>query len=96
MGPALFTAAFLIQEAFRRDEYSPMAEPVSALEAGPNGWVQQVSFVVFGVLTMAHAWGQHRGMAPTTAGSPGRSPSSSPASARSSRPPSPSARTPRA
>ena len=67
-GPALFTAAFLVQEAFRRDEYSPIAEPVSALEAGPNGWVQQVSFVVFGVLTMAHAWGQHRGMAPTRAG----------------------------
>ncbi len=68
VGPALFTAAFLVQEAFRRDEYSPIAEPVSALEAGPNGWVQQVSFVVFGVLTIAHAWGQHRGMAPTRGG----------------------------
>ena len=68
VGPALFTAAFLVQEAFRRDEYSPMAEPVSALEAGPHGWVQQVSFVVFGVLTMAFAWGLHRGMAPTKGG----------------------------
>ena len=68
VGPALFTAAFLVQEAFRRDEYSPIAEPVSALEAGPNGWVQQASFVVLGVLTIAHAWGQHRGMAPTRRG----------------------------
>jgi hypothetical membrane protein len=67
-GPLLFTAAFLVQEAFRRDEYSPVAEVVSALEAGPHGWVQQLSFVVFGVLTIAHAWGQHRGMAPTRGG----------------------------
>jgi len=68
VGPALFTAAFLVQEAFRRDEYSPMAEPVSALEAGPNGWIQQVSFLVLGALTIAHAWGQHRGMAPSKGG----------------------------
>ena len=68
MGPVLFTAAFLVQEAFRRGEYSPMAETVSALEAGPHGWVQQVSFVVFGVLTMAFSWGLNRGMAPTKGG----------------------------
>jgi hypothetical membrane protein len=68
VGPALFTAAFLVQEAFRRDEYSPLAETVSALEAGPHGWVQQVSFVVFGLLTMAFAWGMHRGLAPTKSG----------------------------
>ena len=68
VGPVLFTAAFLGQEAFRRDEYSPTAEVVSALEAGPHGWIQQVSFVVLGVLTIAHAWGQHRGMAPTRFG----------------------------
>ena len=41
VGPILFTATFLAQEAFRSDEYSPIAETVSALEAGPNGWVQQ-------------------------------------------------------
>ena len=49
-------------------EYSPIAEPVSALEAGPNGWVQQVNFVVFGVLTIAFALGLHRGLRPTRAG----------------------------
>ena len=64
-GPLLFTASFLTQEAFRRDEYDPVAEVVSALEAGPNGWAQQVTFLVFGVLTMAHAVGLHRAVAPT-------------------------------
>jgi hypothetical membrane protein len=68
IGPALFTAAFLAQEAFRRDDYDPVAEPVSALEAGPNGWVQQVNFVVFGLLTVAFAVGLHRGLRPTKAG----------------------------
>lgn len=68
VGPLLFTATFMVQEAFRVDEYSPFAEPVSALEAGPNGWVQQVNFVVFGLLTMACAVGLHRGLRQTRAG----------------------------
>ena len=68
VGPVLFTAAFLAQEAFRRGEYDPLAEPVSALAAGPNGWVQNVNFVVFGLLTLAFAVGLHRGMRPTRAG----------------------------
>ncbi|TCO34544.1 putative membrane protein [Kribbella steppae] len=68
IGPVLFTATFLAQEAFRRSEYSPLAEPVSALEAGPNGWIQQVNFVVFGLLTIACAVGLHRGLQPTRAG----------------------------
>ncbi len=71
VGPVLFTAAFLAQEAFRRDEYDPLAEPVSALEAGPNGWVQQVNFVVFGLLTIAFAVGLHRGLRPTKRGAAG-------------------------
>ena len=52
VGPLLFTLTFFIQEAFRRDEFSPVAEPVSALEAGPNGWIQQVNFVVFGLMML--------------------------------------------
>jgi hypothetical membrane protein len=68
IGPVLFTVGFLAQEAFRRDGYDPIAEPVSALEAGPNGWVQQVNFVVFGLLTIAFAVGLHRGLRPTKAG----------------------------
>jgi hypothetical membrane protein len=68
VGPVLFTVMFVGQELFRRDEYSPMAEPVSALEAGSNGWVQQVNFVVFGLLTIAFAIGLHLGLRTTRAG----------------------------
>jgi hypothetical membrane protein len=68
VGPILFTVAFFAQEALRAAEYSPVAEPVSALEAGPNGWIQQLSFVVFGLLTIAFAAGLHRGLRPTRAG----------------------------
>jgi hypothetical membrane protein len=68
IGPVLFTAAFMAQEAFRRGEYDPFAQPVSALEAGPNGWIQQLNFVVFGLLTIVFAVGLHRGLRATRAG----------------------------
>jgi hypothetical membrane protein len=68
LGPVLFTATYMAQELFRRDEYSPVAEPVSALEAGPHGWVQQANFVVFGVLTLAFAVGLNRGVRQSRAG----------------------------
>lgn len=70
-GPILFTAAFVIQGLFRLDEYSPVAEFVSALEAGPGGWVQQVNFAVFGLLTVAFALGLHLGLRPTRWGATG-------------------------
>jgi hypothetical protein len=68
VGPVLFTVVFLALEASRRDEFSPLAQPVSALEAGPNGWIQQLNFLVFGLLTMAHTVGLHRGMGPARGG----------------------------
>ena len=67
-GPVLFTLVFVAQELARMDEYSPLAEQVSALEAGPNGWIQQLNFVVFGVLTMVFAIGLHQGMRPMKLG----------------------------
>lgn len=67
-GPVLFTLGFLAQEQFRRGEYDPLSEVVSALEAGDHGWIQQVNFVVLGVLTMVFAVGLHRGLAPSRAG----------------------------
>lgn len=67
-GPIVFTVAFIVQGLLRAGEYSPIAESVSALEAGPNGWVQQVNFVIFGLLTIAFAVGLHRGMRPARAG----------------------------
>jgi hypothetical membrane protein len=71
VGPVLFTAAFLAQEVFLADNYSSIAEPVSALEAQPHGWVQQINFVVFALLTVAFAVGLRRGLPPTRAGAVG-------------------------
>jgi hypothetical membrane protein len=59
-GPIVFSIAFTVQGLVRRDEYDPVAEPVSALEAGPNGWIQQVNFVVFGLLMLGFAVGLNR------------------------------------
>jgi hypothetical protein len=57
IGPVLFTLTWIAQELFRIEEYSPIKEPVSALAAGPNGWIQSVNFAVFGLLTIAFAGG---------------------------------------
>jgi hypothetical membrane protein len=70
-GPALFTAGFLVHEAVRRGEFDPVAEPVSALEAGASGWIQQANFVLFGLLLALFAVALHRGMAPTPRGALG-------------------------
>jgi hypothetical protein len=53
----LFTGTFVVLELVRGSEYDRVAETVSALEAGPHGWVQQVNFVVFGLLTIGFAAG---------------------------------------
>jgi hypothetical membrane protein len=68
VGPVLFTAAFLAQEAARRGDFDPLSQPVSALEAGPNGWIQQLNFVVFGLFVWVFAAGLHRGMRSTRMG----------------------------
>jgi hypothetical membrane protein len=68
VGPLLFTAIFLGQDVLRRPGFDPVAEPVSALEAGPNGWVQRANFVVFGILTLVHALGLHRTLERARAG----------------------------
>jgi hypothetical membrane protein len=60
IGPVLFTLTWVVQELFRIDEYSPIREPVSALAAGPNGWVQSLNFAVFGILTMVFALGLYK------------------------------------
>jgi hypothetical membrane protein len=53
VGPILFTVVFVAQQWARRDSYDWVAEPVSNLEAGPHGWVQQANFVVFGLFMAA-------------------------------------------
>lgn len=60
-GPLLFTAAFILQ-GFLRPGYSHVAEPVSALATGPNGWIQDLNFLVWGPLMIAYAVGLHLGI----------------------------------
>src|SRR6476620_10821492 len=57
IGPLLFTVGFVVQGLFRHDEYDPIADTVSALEAGPNGWIQQLNFFGFGLLMMIFGTG---------------------------------------
>jgi hypothetical membrane protein len=68
VGPVLFTATFLALELVRRDDFSAVRLPVSALEAGRLGWVQQLSFAVFGLLTLVCASGLHLGLRPSRHG----------------------------
>jgi hypothetical membrane protein len=68
LGPALFTAVFLVLEAVLGDRYDRVAEVVSALEATPYGWIQRLNFVVFGILTLAFAAGLHRAVRPSRLG----------------------------
>jgi hypothetical membrane protein len=70
-GPVLFTITFLSLELVLRPDVDSVRLPVSALEAGRYGWVQQVSFVVFGGLTIVFAAGLHRGLRPSRWGSVG-------------------------
>jgi len=65
IGPILFTVTWFAQEIFLTDGYSPLKQPVSALAAWPHGWVQNLNFVVLGLLTLGFAAGLHRGLAPS-------------------------------
>ena len=67
VGPILFTVGFLAQDLLRGG-YDPIMQRISDLEAGPVGWVQQVNFVVFGLLMIAFAVGLHRTVRPRRAG----------------------------
>lgn len=63
VGAFLFTATYLLEGA-TRPGYSAWQQPISALSLGPGGWVQQVNFVVFGILTLLSAVGWYRFLSP--------------------------------
>lgn len=67
VGPILFTVAFIVQGLFRPG-YSHLTDPVSALAAGPNGWIQNANFFIFGPLMIAYAIGLHLGVRSTRRG----------------------------
>ena len=63
-GPVIFAVVALVQSLLR-PEHSLVADPISALAAGPSGWVQDVNFLVFGSLMIAYAIGLHLAVRPT-------------------------------
>jgi hypothetical protein len=65
-GPAgglVFTGVYLAEGATRAG-YRALAQPISALSLGPGGWVQQLNFIVFGVLVCLSAAGWRAALAP--------------------------------
>ncbi|HEY6275962.1 MAG TPA: DUF998 domain-containing protein [Streptosporangiaceae bacterium] len=65
-GPAgglVFTGVYLAEGAARAG-YRTLAQPISALSLGPGGWVQQLNFIVFGVLVCLSAAGWRAALAP--------------------------------
>jgi hypothetical membrane protein len=60
-GPIIFTILVIVQGLLHPD-YSHVALPISALAAWPGGWLQNVNFILFGVLTCAYAIGVHLGV----------------------------------
>jgi hypothetical membrane protein len=63
-GPIIFGVVSLVQSVLRQD-HNLVAHPISALAAGPSGWVQNVSFLLFGLLMIAYAVGLHLGVRPS-------------------------------
>jgi hypothetical protein len=63
VGGVLFTGVYLT-EGVTRDGYRMLAQPISALSLGPGGWVQQLNFIVFGVLVCLSAAGWRAALAP--------------------------------
>jgi len=58
VGPLLFTVVAVVQSLLRSD-HSLVALPISALAVGPSGWVQDVNFVITGLLFLAYPIGLH-------------------------------------
>ena len=63
IGAILFTATYLI-EGVTQPGYDAWQQAIAALSLGPGGWVQQVNFVVFGVLLVLSAVGWYRVLLP--------------------------------
>lgn len=58
-GSLLFALTYLIEGATRPD-YNAWQQAVSALSLGPDGWMQQVNFIVFGLISIGMAFVNHK------------------------------------
>ena len=63
IGAFLFTVTYLI-EGFTQPGYDAWAQAISALSLGPNGWVQRMNFIIFGVLLLLASAGWYRLLMP--------------------------------
>src|SRR6516225_4959407 len=63
VGGLVFTGVYLAEGATRAG-YRALAQPISALSLGPGGWVQQLNFIIFGVLVCLSAAGWRAVLAP--------------------------------
>jgi hypothetical membrane protein len=61
--PLVFHLLHLIQ-FLASSSYKPLAQPISALELEPLGWVQSLNFIVYGVLYIVFAMGLREAMEP--------------------------------
>lgn len=52
-------------QSLLRPEHSLVTDTISAMAAGPSGWVQDVNFLVFGSLMITYAIGLHLGVRST-------------------------------
>ena len=59
--PGIFTVVALVHSLLRPD-HSLVALPISALAVGPSGWVQNMNFIISGVLISAYPIGLHLGV----------------------------------
>jgi hypothetical membrane protein len=70
IGPIAFAVVAFMHSLLRQD-HSLVEHPISALAAGLSGWVQNVNFLLFGLLMIAYAVGLHLGVRPSRWGAVG-------------------------
>lgn len=63
IGALLFTATYLI-EGITQPGYDAWRQAIATLSLGPGGWVQQVNFIVYGVLLVLASVGWYRLLPP--------------------------------
>jgi hypothetical membrane protein len=63
IGPAVFTLIVLMLGAFQT-EYHGLLDVISVISLGPMGWLQDVNFVMFGMLMAVFTLALYRGVQP--------------------------------
>jgi hypothetical membrane protein len=67
VGPLFFITLVIVQGILQPD-YSHIAMPISALAAWPAGWIQNLNFFVFGILSATFTIAVHNTIRPTRFG----------------------------